>query len=329
MRDNYNRLYELYDFINELYMHRFSGMTYADIMMRFGWNRKTTERMLNVVQNVMGPALVREHVGDGTNKKAYRLNCVSVASLPPNFVTNDELVALTAATDFSQLNDDIAPHLRRLNAKLSRISRQNAGDFDDMILASGTAATPRPHIKNNPVIMQQLQNAVLGCHVISMMYKGKKHRCCPLGFLYGLHNNYLVAENAHYKNIQANYILSEISKVKIHDEQFDAHQFDIHEYAKRSFGVYQNGFVGGYDVKWQVSRKAAADAKRYVFHPEQKIIENPDGTLTVSFHADGLREMVWHLFTWGGEVIPIAPKELVDEYKKYIKLATDSIDNNQ
>jgi predicted DNA-binding transcriptional regulator YafY len=32
--------------------------------------------------------------------------------------------------------------------------------------------------------------------------------------------------------------------------------------------------------------------------------------LTVRFHAGGMQEMCWHLFTWGTAVVVIEPEEL-------------------
>jgi len=66
---------------------------------------------------------------------------------------------------------------------------------------------------------------------------------------------------------------------------------------------------------------------RYEFHPAQKITKNEDGTLIVAFHADGLLEMAWHIFTWSGEIVPLAPVELVAEYQKLLRKAADTLDD--
>ena len=68
-----------------------------------------------------------------------------------------------------------------------------------------------------------------------------------------------------------------------------------------------------FEVEWLFDKEVSADAKRYIFHPTQTKIENPDGTLTVKFQAGGSLEMDWHLYTWGNHVKVIKPK---DWYKK-------------
>ena len=55
---------------------------------------------------------------------------------------------------------------------------------------------------------------------------------------------------------------------------------------------------------------AARNASSFVFHPDQSIEENSDGSLTVRFRAGGIDEMCWHLFTWGESVTVGRPARL-------------------
>jgi len=43
--------------------------------------------------------------------------------------------------------------------------------------------------------------------------------------------------------------------------------------------------------------------------------------LIVEFFADGLKEMSWHLMTWEGMIKPVAPKELVEEFERQVRLS--------
>jgi len=62
--------------------------------------------------------------------------------------------------------------------------------------------------------------------------------------------------------------------------------------------------------------EAADDAAGWLFHPSQSIEREPDGALIVRFHAGGMQEMCWHLFTWGTAVTIVAPEELRVELAK-------------
>jgi predicted DNA-binding transcriptional regulator YafY len=130
----------------------------------------------------------------------------------------------------------------------------------------------------------------------------------PYGFLYG-NRHYLVAwsESEAARSFRS-FALSNIERVETLDRTFTRKRhFSLREYAERSFGVFQEKPV---DVVWNFSPKAAPDAREFVFHPTQKLEDQPDGSLVVRFRAGGLLEMAWHLFTWGNEVRVLKPKKL-------------------
>jgi predicted DNA-binding transcriptional regulator YafY len=54
----------------------------------------------------------------------------------------------------------------------------------------------------------------------------------------------------------------------------------------------------------------ADEVAAFQFHPTQTLTHEPDGSTTVRFRAGGLREMAWHLFTWGAAVRITEPEEL-------------------
>ena len=47
-----------------------------------------------------------------------------------------------------------------------------------------------------------------------------------------------------------------------------------------------------------------------MFHPTQRLEPGRDGSIVVRFRAGGLREMAWHLFTWGPSVEVLEPPAL-------------------
>jgi predicted DNA-binding transcriptional regulator YafY len=83
--------------------------------------------------------------------------------------------------------------------------------------------------------------------------------------------------------------------------------FSLQAYAERSFGVFQEK---PFDVVWRFSPKVAPDARQFLFHPTQKMTDDTDGSLTVSFCAGGALEMCWHLFTWDDQVKILRPTRL-------------------
>jgi len=326
-RDNYNRLYELLGLINAL-RGSLGGLTYEDIQDSFGWERKTAERMLKLVENTYLSSFIKERY-EGSNTLFFRLSRDDI--FPPVCISEHEVVALRTALGFVKTNEPLRLPLESLAGKLESLQSNVAAiNIEDMTLASGTASAPRPCIKLDRKILETLQTAILAYRIVKIKYRrtidaaARTFTLCPLGFIYGIQNNYIVAsyvgEIAHPRH----YILDQIQGVTLTAKTFDAEGFDLRRYAEKSFGSWIS-HDGGYKVKWKVKPEAAERASRFIFHPTQKITRQKNGSLIVEFVADGLKEMAWHLMTWEGNIKPLAPKELIDEYKKQLKLAAGAL----
>jgi predicted DNA-binding transcriptional regulator YafY len=161
-------------------------------------------------------------------------------------------------------------------------------------------------------LVDQLRHALLASRKLRLLYRGEARQRAhgytiwPLGLLYGTWH-YLVAWNeARGKPVL--FRLSRIEHAELLGECFDPPEgFDLRAFAEQSFGVFQEEPV---DVVWRFRPAAAAEAREYVFHPRQETETLPDDSLLVRFRAGGLREMAWHLFSWGSDVEVIAPEAL-------------------
>ena len=102
--------------------------------------------------------------------------------------------------------------------------------------------------------------------------------------------------------------LANVSEARVTSEAFTRDPgFDLEAYARRSFGTFQEEPV---DVVLRFTAEAKRDASAFLFHPNQTMQENADGTLTVRFTAGGIDEMCWHLITWGDSVTVEHPTPL-------------------
>jgi predicted DNA-binding transcriptional regulator YafY len=86
--------------------------------------------------------------------------------------------------------------------------------------------------------------------------------------------------------------------------------FSLTEYASRSFGIFQDKVE---DVVLEVTPEGAQDALGWRFHPTQHLETQADGSVIVRFRAGGMRELAWHLFTWGETVRILGPERLKAE----------------
>ena len=83
--------------------------------------------------------------------------------------------------------------------------------------------------------------------------------------------------------------------------------FDLSVFASQSFGIYQDEIE---DVALRISPQGADEARGWRWHPTQSFEDQPDGSVIVRFRASGMRELAWHLFTWGEQATILAPERL-------------------
>ena len=75
--------------------------------------------------------------------------------------------------------------------------------------------------------------------------------------------------------------------------------FDLKRLPRRSFGTFQERPV---DVALRFDARVAVDVAEFLFHPEQSMKRNANGSTTVRFTAAGVEEMCRHLVIWGTAV---------------------------
>ena len=290
------------------------GLTMDDIVAEFGVSRRTAERMRHAVEAAFGPL---QSVETGDKRTHWRLQSTPLRALVR--ITPEELAELESAASRLERAGlaERAGILRELVAKLLALRRmfneQAFGDeLEALMQAEGSAMRPgpRPHIE--PGLLPLLRDAIKASRRVEFNYAARSsgrrsHQLVePYGVLYG-NRAYLVGR-ADWSEEPRLWSLANVSKARITDETFECDaDFDLQEYAERSFGAFQEPPV---DVVLRFDPGAAHDAATFLFHPSQTLAENDEGSLTVRFRAGGLSEMCWHLFTWGTSVTVVKPAEL-------------------
>jgi len=318
-RDDYRKFSELLDCI-QLLCRPMSGLTYDEIMDFMHCSRKTAERTIKFLGERFGNALVI--TPDQKKPKQHRFRLEMPDDLPPEYINTNDMLALNAAVNRIK-NEDIRKNLESLEYKINRMiqvkkSIRELNDMEAMVLSRTNTSAPYPHIKTDETVLATLQYAVIAFTKVEATYeyregKSERYTLCPLGFLYGHNNNYLVAYKDNDKKTIRTYILGQLSNVELTDKQFNPGRFDINKYANASFGMYHSE-NGPFDVEWLADADISDAVMRYNFHPTQQFIKNKDGTTTIKMHADGFYEMSWYLFQWQGKIKPVAPKLFVDTY---------------
>lgn len=348
-RDDYQKLDTKLSLIKEL---RARSMTRKDIQdflseerkrlgkvpikcknpMDYKVDDRTVRRALNSIKKSYGNQLdINKEFG------TYKLDLYDF----PDTIDETEIQALDVAIQKMGNNKNSKKLLENLKSKLvtrlyhkiertePRKAARKINEMDQKINSNYAVVGPRLITGFDEHIKSALDYAICNLREVQFVYcKRKEHTVCPLGIMYGPNNVYLIAckcKNGKSCGKPLHYILSEISKLRETNVQFDMDpEFSLEKYANSMFGIYNDGKI--YDIKWLVKDpKTIKIAKRYLFHPSQNLIDNPDGTLTIEMRTGGLFAMSTFLAQWDGKIIPIKPKELVDEYKKLLRNCLDSI----
>ena len=245
--------------------------------------------------------------------------------IPGNVISNlvsftaDELADLEAAILLLKRENmnDPANNLQDLSTKLraimdGNVARRVEPDLEALLQAEGLAMRPGPRPRINSMALEELRGAIKACEKVRIRHRNRvtnrlrSRTVQPYGFLHGS-RHYLVAFDEKAADIRK-FTLPNVEEVHATGEYFDRDpEFSLEIYAEASFGVYNEAPA---DVVWRFKKEVAPDVKQYLFHPSQRMFEEADGSIKVSFRAGGRLEMAWHLYQWGDNVEVIEPASL-------------------
>ena len=292
---------------------RYSGITLNDIQEELEVSRRSAERLRDVLiweipQIEELPTTGREKHW-GFSRSSHLREIISFSK--------DEIAELEGIKNNLQL-ESTKNVLNGIVEKLKVLSRKNAAEIEDaieiLLKTEGSAVTQKPSYKIDIQILDTIRQAIKENLRIKCKYDGRDKILSPFGIVYGT-NVYLIGVEGDKPDPYV-YRLHKVTDIELTEETFDKGDFDIKEYANRSFGVYQNEII---KVELRFSKEVAEDVLNYNFHPTQKVKQNDDGTVTVKFKASGELEILWHIFRWGDKVQIISPKSLKKEYVEYLE----------
>ena len=290
------------------------GLTLDEMAERLGVGRRTAERMRDAVRDVF-PQL--EEVDDPPTRR-FRIP----AGLDGLFQapTAEELAALKASADaFTQQGSQVrAAALRSLEQKVlsatrAAARRRLAPDLEALLQAETIAVQAGPRPFEDETVLAKVREALLSMQRLSFRYEGgstpgRVREVTPFGVLFG-RSNYLVAAEDEATGPR-NWRLDRIHDIAVTDTAATKPEtFSLQAYADESFGIYQDDTE---DVVLRIAPEGAEDALRWRFHARQSVEPQADGAVVVRFRASGMRELAWHLFTWGDKLRIIAPQALKD-----------------
>ena len=308
----YSRVSDIIDLV--VFMQsKANGISIKDIEKRYNVSRRTAIRMQDSLMNIF-PSIVEFE----TNLPQKRWGFYNYSINELITFTSKEIAALEQIKRIT-VNQDTKNELQKIIEKLKAFSKkklpkiENRGDL--ILQTEGYAIRQMPQYKIDTEVLNTIRTALQNSIKVTGIYHDKEQLLEPLGMIYG-EKIYLIAREKAKGDEIYTYILHKFDDIKLTDETFDKLGFDLNQYSKKSFGVYQGEIL---NVKLNFDNDVIDDVLSYNFHPTQKIKKENDGTITVQFKASGIKEIIWHVFKWGKHCKIIAPKVLKDKYRKYLQ----------
>ena len=309
---------QLLDLATMLRAHR-SGITLGHVEDRFGCSRRTAQRMIRQLE-ARFPDVRAEMDDDGC--KRWRMRATGALK---DFLSlrADELAALDfAIADLAREGQAReARLLEELKAKILALvpgptATRLAPDYDALLEAQGFVARPGPRPLVDEALSATLADAVKACIVLAIDYQARadpaprRRAIAPYGLLAGARRYLVGRPEGDDAGPVRTYRMDQIRTASLTGRTFVRPSgFDLAAFAERAFGLFQNDSEYG-EVVWRFTPAASAQARGYIFHPSQTVVDELDGSMTVRFIAAGHLEMAWHLYQWGDAVEVLAPERL-------------------
>ncbi|MCS6624792.1 WYL domain-containing protein [Roseibacterium beibuensis] len=307
------------------------GVTLGEIERDLDVGRRTAERLRDAV---IGLFPQTEEVSDPPNKRWRIRGGLSAFEQAP---TTAELIELAKAAQALRASGEPgrAAALEGLERKLKSAMRSTtlnrlAPDLEALVRAETIAVQAGPRPSADEAVLAEIRQAILAGRPLGFIYsrpgaEARSRSVAPCGVMFG-RANYLVAADRESGRIQT-FRLDRMSAVRGEEGVASPPaDFDLQAFASQSFGIYQDEIE---DVVLNVSPEGADEARAWRWHPTQSIEDRPDGGVVVRFRASGMRELAWHLFTWGDQVEIIGPARLKTVMTQALEGARRALDRAQ
>jgi predicted DNA-binding transcriptional regulator YafY len=302
----------------EMAAARHIGVSLSDITEEFGCTYRTAQRMTRALEQTFTGVVTHT---DDEQRKYWALQHRDLRLLAAQGLGDGELVALEmsirrAERDGATNEVDALRRVRdRLLAAMPKPhARRTESDAEAILEALGFACRPGPKVTTNERLLSTIAAALRGPFLLSVVYglkeeDGPARLIEPYGLLLGI-RKYLVGKIQGEDDRMRHFRLDRIHAIQIEAQSFNRDpEFNLEDHAARAFASFQSDEEYG-EVIWRFRPDAAPVAREFVFHPRQELVDDPDGSLLVRFHASGHLEMAWHLYMWGDAVEVLAPEPL-------------------
>jgi len=279
--------------------------TAAELAERFGVTERTIFRDIAALEE-MGIPVVRE---------SGRYRVMDTFRVPPVQFTAEEVLALVAALDFARRRRSLggaaaANALDKLLAVMPAAQKEMALGLDERLVVDPWQAHSDPAA---PGIEPALQAALQGQHPVRIAYEAlgasepSERTVRPYGLAYRGTGLYVIGHCELRRGLRT-FRAKRIRAARVLPERFERPaDFDLEQYLSGVWGIEDGPLM---QVRVRISPPVARLATETVWHPTQRVEQEPDGSVILSLHTRGRSELARWLAGYGGSVAVLAPPEL-------------------
>lgn len=298
------------------------GLTLDEMADLCGVSRRTAERMRDTLsfvfpqlEELSEPPTKRFRIPSGLDGFAHSPTAEELLELSKAAAHLRAAGAAPRAASLEALEKKVRGAIR------SQALRRLAPDIEALVRAEAIAVQAGPRPFEDETVVGRLRHALIAMKQVSFRYVGGRtpgeiRTVVPFGLMFS-RMNYLVAVEVGSTQPR-NWRLDRIEDLVVREAAgAPPPDFDLQDYAARSFGIYQDELQ---DVVLRVTGEGIPDALRWRFHPNQSVTQQADGSVIVRFSASGMLELAWHLFTWGDKIEVVQPAVLRETLAEQLEL---------
>ncbi len=306
------------------------GLTLDEMAERLGVNRRTAERMRDVIARHFD---LDERADDRHKRFFIRDSLRRVYTRP----TAAEVAALQAEADALAKRGQTARAvplstlLGKVRGALDDRERRRLDPDLEALVRLQRAFTPAgPAVNVAPETLAVVQGSILAGCCVEFDYASEDRpeprwrRVIPYGLVHGA-VTYLLGKIPNRDEAPVFYRFDRMTDVRASNSAGCApDDWDLDAWLSESFGIWRDD---AHDIVLRVLPAGVQRAGGWRFHPAQTI-ESDGDTLVIRFRAGGLRELAEHLFTWGGDIVIEGPDALRETMRDRLAAARTTCDAN-
>jgi predicted DNA-binding transcriptional regulator YafY len=290
------------------------GKSVADLAKNLDCHQRTVYRDLNALETAGFPIYTETSNG----KNIWCLLDSAKNPMPVPF-SLPELMALYFGSDVLKIlkgtvfHDSLESLLKKVKSSIPPESEKYLNLVEKSL---HTRPGPYKNYGKFKNVIEQISEAVLNRRVVEITYYAmsskmeNKRKVEPYKIWFHDGGFYLIGHCRWRKEVRI-FAVERIKKIRLTDDTFELpEEFDVDEFMRGSFGVYQGKPV---HVRILFCADVAEYIKERIWHETQKLHDNPDGSVLFEARVACTKEFKAWVMRWGARAIVLEPEELRDE----------------